>query len=48
MLYRKWDTRMTDAIREQIFAIQDTSLTNMFDIPMIQRLACEREFFELV
>ena len=39
---------MTDTIREQILAIRDTGLTNMFDIPMVQRLAMDRNFFELV
>ena len=39
---------MTDTIREQILAIRDTGLTNMFDLPVVQRLAYERDFFELV
>ena len=39
---------MTDTIRDQILAIRDTGLTNMFDIPMVQRLAYERGYFELV
>lgn len=39
---------MTQTIKEQILAIRDTGLTNMFDIPMVQRLAYEREFYELV
>ena len=39
---------MTDKVKEQILAIRDTALTNMFDIPMVQRLAYERDFFELV
>ena len=39
---------MTDIIREQILAIRDTGLTNMFDIPMVQRLAFDRDFHELV
>ena len=39
---------MTDMIRDQILAIRDTGLTNMFDIPMVQRLAYERGYFELV
>ena len=39
---------MTDTIREQILAIRDTGLTNMFDLPMVQRLAYERDFFDLV
>lgn len=39
---------MTETIREQILAIRDTGLTNMFDIPMVQRLAFDRDFHELV
>lgn len=39
---------MTDTIREQILAIRDTGLTNMFDVPMVQRLANDRGYYELV
>ena len=39
---------MTEKVKEQILAIRNTGLTNMFDIPMVQRLAYERDFFELV
>ena len=39
---------MTETVKDQILAIRDTGLTNMFDIPMVQWLAYEREFFELV
>ena len=39
---------MTDKIREQILAIRDTGLTNMFDKNMVQRLAYERDMYELV
>ncbi len=39
---------MTEEIREQIVAIRDTGLTNMFDLNAVQRLAYEREFYELV
>ena len=39
---------MTDTIREQILAIRDTGLTNMFDVPMVQRLANDRGSYELV
>lgn len=39
---------MIEKVKEQILAIRDTGLTNMFDIPMVQRLAYERDFFELV
>ena len=39
---------MTERIKEQIIAIRDTGLTNMFDTNMVQRLAYERNFYELV
>lgn len=39
---------MTDTIREQILAIRATGLTNMFDVHAVQRLAFERDFYELV
>ena len=39
---------MTEKIKEQILKIRDTGLTNMFDTTAVQRLAFEREFFELV
>ena len=39
---------MTDKIKEQILAIRDTGLTNMFDVNAVQRIAVEMEFYELV
>ena len=39
---------MDEKVKEQILAIRDTGLTNMFDIPAVQRLAYERDFYELV
>jgi hypothetical protein len=39
---------MDPKVKEQIFSIRDTGLTNMFDLPMVQRLAYERGYFELV
>ncbi len=39
---------MNETIKEQILSIRDTGLTNMFDLPVVQRLAYERNFFELV
>nr|WP_289698150.1 DUF5049 domain-containing protein [Enterocloster clostridioformis] len=39
---------MDEKVREQILAIRDTGLTNMFDVNMVQRLAFERDFHELV
>lgn len=39
---------MTEKIKEQILAIRDTGATNMLDVPMVQRLAYEMEYFDLV
>ena len=39
---------MSEIVKEQILAIRDTGLTNMFDLPGVQRLAYERDFFDLV
>lgn len=39
---------MTDKIRKQIMAIRDSGLTNMFDVNAVQRIANERDFFDLV
>lgn len=39
---------MDQKIKEQILHIRDTGLTNMFDINMVQRLAYENDFYELV
>ena len=39
---------MTEIIKEQILTIRETGITNMFDLPVVQRLAFERDFFELV
>ena len=35
-------------VKEQIMEIRDSGLTNMFDITVVQRLADQRHFFELV
>lgn len=39
---------MTDKVRDQILTIRDIGLTNMFDLNMVQRLAHDREYYELV
>ena len=39
---------MTEKIKEQILAIRNTGLTNMFDVNAVQRLAYKRDFYELV
>ena len=40
--------RMTEEIRKQILAVRDTGRSNMFDVPAVQRIAHEMEFYELV
>lgn len=37
-----------EVVKEQILAIRDSGLTNMLDSRAVQRLAHERDFFELV
>ena len=39
---------MTERIREQILEIRATGATNMFDLPVVQRMAFDRDFFDLV
>jgi len=39
---------MNKIIKEQILAVRDTGLTNMFDIHAVQRIAYEMDFYELV
>ena len=39
---------MTEKIREQILAVRRTGRTNMFDVPMVQNIAHEMRFYELV
>ena len=39
---------MSERVKEQILIIRETGITNMFDLPVVQRLAYERDFFELV
>ena len=39
---------MTETIKEQILEIRASGLTNMFDVNMVQCLAYERDFYELV
>ena len=40
--------QITDDIREQVMAIRDSGESNMVDYITVQRLAFEREFYELV
>jgi len=37
-----------DKVKEQILAVRDTGLTNMFDTRTVQRIAFDMNFFELV
>lgn len=39
---------MTETIKKQILFIRDTGITNMFDTRMVQYLANEYGFYELV
>ena len=39
---------MDERVKEQILAVRDTGLTNMFDLNAVQRIAYEMDFFELV
>ena len=39
---------MDEKIKEQILAIRETALTNMFDVVAVQRIANDMGFYELV
>ncbi len=39
---------MTEKIKEQILAVRDTGRTNMLDVNMVQMIAFEMEFYQLV
>lgn len=39
---------MTEKIKEQILAIRVTGETNMFDTITVQRMANDRQYYELV
>ena len=39
---------MNIKVKEQILAIRATGRTNMFDVPMVQYIANEMHFYELV
>ena len=39
---------MSETVKKQILAIRVTGLTNMFDVNMVQRLANDMGFYELV
>ena len=39
---------MSDTVKEQILTVRSTGLTNMFDVPAVQRIAYERDLYDLV
>ena len=39
---------MNDTVRDQILAIRETGLTNMFETNTVQQIANEMGFYELV
>lgn len=39
---------MTERVKEEILEIRASGETNMFDLPVVQHLAFERDFYELV
>lgn len=39
---------MDSKVKEQILAVRETGLTNMFDTLAVQHIAHEKSFFELV
>ena len=39
---------MTEIVKEQILAIRETGICNMFSLIEVKRLAYERNFFDLV
>lgn len=39
---------MPEIVKEQIMSIRETGITNMFDLPVVQRIAYENGFYDLV
>ena len=39
---------MNEKVKEQLLAVRETGLTNMFDLNAVQRIAYDMDFFELV
>lgn len=39
---------MTDTVKQQILAIRESGVTNMFDLAGVRRTAYERGFFDLI
>lgn len=40
--------KLDPIVKEQLMDIRDSGLTNMFDFKMVQRLAYENDYYELV
>lgn len=40
--------KMDEKVKEQILAVRKTGLANMFDIHMVQKIAFDMEFYDLV
>lgn len=39
---------MSETVKKQILVIRDSGLTNMFDVHMVERIANDMGFYELV
>ena len=39
---------MNEKVKEQLLAVRETGLTNMFNLNAVQRIAYDIDFFELV
>ena len=39
---------MTEKVREQVLKIRDSGIVNMLAVNAVQRIACERGFYDLV
>jgi len=39
---------MSETVKKQILVIRDTGLTNMFDVHMVEHIANDMGFYELV
>lgn len=44
----RYAVMMSEAVKEQILAVRNTALTNMFDIPAVQKIASDMGYYELI
>lgn len=44
----RYAVMMSEAVKEQILAVRNTALTNMFDVPAVQKIASDMGYYELV